>query len=186
MSINKKISVVCVVDWVGIFLCVISCILLRIGSSSMIEQIKYDEQVFKRQIYPNIMKEPIVISTINGLIVSGYFSVFLCLFSKRIYQIKLGALLLISIPILYILFYVTAIFNERNGFLDVNYYLLLLYLFLFAVILVANFVYIGCSAMDRLHIKSFFTWPNYYCSFVMILMFFYAWYLALMFVHITI
>jgi hypothetical protein len=186
MSINKKNSIICVVDWVGIFLCVMSCILLRVGSSNMIEQIKYDEQVFKRQIYPSIMKEPILINTINGLIVSGYFSILMCLLTKRIHQIKSGAWLLMSIPALYILLYITAIFNERNGFIDINYYFLLLCLFLFVVILFTNIVYIGWSVADRLRLKSFFTWPNYYCSFIMLLMFFYVWYLVLMCAHITI
>jgi hypothetical protein len=73
MSINKKTFVVCIIDWAGIFLCVVSCMLLHIGSNSMVEQINYDEQVFKRRIYPDIMKEPVVIGTINGLIVSGLF-----------------------------------------------------------------------------------------------------------------
>jgi hypothetical protein len=110
----------------------------------------------------------------------------MCLLTKRIHQIKLGALLLMSIPTLYILLYVITAFNERNGFIDINYYLLFLCLFLFIVILFTNFVYIVWSVADRLLLKSFFTWPNYYCSFIMLLMFFYIWYLVLMFAHITI
>ena len=139
-------------------------------------QIIEDEEIFAETIYPIFLKDGNSMNAFAGVILGAWLIAFVRVISFRLNRLRLGDYLLLSIPAGWTLLFIIASINTLINAPEINLSLLLFFGLYAAIVYAINIVYVFYSCSFPLGRKSFFIWPNWYCSFVHLLALVFVWY----------